>query len=261
MKNRDDIGLILAIVFASIVISGSLVFFGMKVTGGTASAIDADAITEAVDEGFDRFVTRMEEQQNQQVADADANAAEMAKNVPKVTSDDHIYGNKNAEISLIEYSDFVCPFCYRFHDTAKQLVDESDGKINWVYRHYPLPSHDPVATNIAHASECVADIAGNEKFWEFTDEVFERYSTTDRISTDESISALAEELGIDKAKFDSCMDSGKFNDKINQERDDGSDAGVSGTPGNILINNKTGNTVAVKGAQPIDKFNDALEEL
>jgi protein-disulfide isomerase len=261
MKRDGDIGLILAIVFASVVVSGSLVFFGMKMTGASASALDSDVISDAVDEGFERFVTRMEEEQNQQLAELDANASELAKNVPKVTNDDHIYGNKNAEISLIEYSDFVCPFCYRFHDTAKQLVDESGGEINWVYRHYALPSHDPVATNIAHASECIAEIAGNDKFWEFTDEVFARFSTPGRISTDESIDALAEEIGVDKSRFASCMESGKYKDKIIQERDDGSKSGVNGTPGNILINNKTGDAVSIKGAQPIDAFKDVLKEL
>ena len=200
MKNKCDISLVLAIVFASVFVSGSLVFFGMKTTCASEGAAGLDAIADAVDDGISRYVNRMEEEQGNQMQVMEEKEAEMSKNVPKVTGDDHIYGSKNAEISTIEYSDYICPFCYRFHATAKQLVDESDGKINWVYRHYAIPSHDPIASNIAHAGECIAEIVGNDKFWEFTDEVFANYPTEGRVINDETLQNLVDEMGINKSK-------------------------------------------------------------
>jgi len=72
-------------------------------------------------------------------------SAAKVKNVRPVSKNDHIYGNPGAAITLVEYSDYECPFCKRFHPTAKKLVDQSDGKVNWVYRHFPLAFHHPGA--------------------------------------------------------------------------------------------------------------------
>jgi len=261
MENRNTSSLAIAIVFAAVAISGSLVYFGMQVSGQSGSNMDNDSITQAVEKGLENYVTKMQDQQQQQVQANNQNAADMAKNVPPVTAEDHIYGNADAEISLVEYSDFRCPFCARFHTTAKQIVDESNGKVNWVYRHYPLPSHDPAATSIANASECIAEIAGNDKFWEFTNDVFDRFSTPDSITTDEGVLALAKELGISESELSTCMESEKYVDKIVEQRNDGGNAGVTGTPGTIVLNNSTKETVPVKGAQPIEKVREAIDQL
>ncbi len=103
-------------------------------------------------------------------AGANANAA--LANMPAVTADDNILGNENARIVLVEYSDFECPFCGRFHPTAKQVLDEFGDSVALVYRHFPLSFH-PNAQQAAEASECVAKEGGNEAFWSYADSLFE----------------------------------------------------------------------------------------
>jgi protein-disulfide isomerase len=90
-----------------------------------------------------------------------------------VNEDDHILGQLDAEVVLVEYSDFLCPYCSDFHDTMNQIVDTyEDSRVAWVYRHFPIPQLHPQAPRYARASECVADLEGNEAFWSFTDHVF-----------------------------------------------------------------------------------------
>lgn len=91
--------------------------------------------------------------------------------IPAVNKDtDWILGNKNAPISLVEYSDMECPFCQRFHGTMLQVMDAYKDKVNWVYRHFPLTSLHANAMNLAQAGECVGELGGNDKFWKFLDE-------------------------------------------------------------------------------------------
>lgn len=97
-------------------------------------------------------------------------AGDDGSKVDPVTDKDHLYGNKNARYVLIEYSDFECPFCKRFHPTAQQLVTDYKGQLSWVYRHFPLPFH-PSAQEFAESSECIAKLAGNDAFWKWGDEM------------------------------------------------------------------------------------------
>lgn len=91
--------------------------------------------------------------------------------IEPVNDSDHLLGNPNAPVLMVEYSDLECPFCQRFHPTMKQALDEYEGQIAWVYRHFPLDALHPNARKAAEASECVAKVAGNDKFWEFIDEL------------------------------------------------------------------------------------------
>lgn len=91
-----------------------------------------------------------------------------------VDEDDHVRGDIEAEIVLVEYSDFLCPFCAQFHETMKQIVDTyDDDQFAWVYRQFPIPQLHPEAPRYSQASECIADIEGNDAFWDFADAVFE----------------------------------------------------------------------------------------
>ncbi|MFA6602909.1 MAG: thioredoxin domain-containing protein, partial [Candidatus Shapirobacteria bacterium] len=106
--------------------------------------------------------------------EANAPAAEPTPNLaamPAVTDKDHIRGNKNAAIVLVEYSDYECPFCKNFHSTMQQVAKDYGNKVAWVYRHYPLPFHTNAQME-AEAAECVADVGGNDKFWQYTDLVY-----------------------------------------------------------------------------------------
>lgn len=89
-----------------------------------------------------------------------------------ITSADHIFGNPNAGVKIVEFSDLQCPFCARFHPTLKQIIQEYDGQVAWVYRHFPLASIHPSARPAAIGSECAAELGGNNAFWKFVDAVF-----------------------------------------------------------------------------------------
>ncbi|MDQ5961639.1 MAG: hypothetical protein QG669_31 [Patescibacteria group bacterium] len=87
--------------------------------------------------------------------------------VPALAADDRYLGNINADVVIIEYSDIDCPFCKRFHPTMERIAQEYGSKIAWVYRHFPLDSLHPEARTKAEATECVAQLAGNEVFWKY----------------------------------------------------------------------------------------------
>jgi len=170
---------------------------------------------------------------------------------PKV---DHIRGNPNAEISIIEYSEYQCPFCDRHHPTLKQVLDEYGDDVNWVFRHFPLSFHEH-AQKASEASECAADQGGNNAFWEYHDLLFEKGLG------EENYLAHAEELGLDADELKDCLDTGKFEQHVKDDFASGGKAGVRGTPGNVIYNNKTEEFEVISGALPFDSFKAVLDEM
>jgi len=164
-----------------------------------------------------------------------------AGKVAVVDDSDHIRGDANAELTIIEYSDFQCPFCARFHPTMQQVMDEYDGQVRWVYRHFPLSFH-PNAAPAAEASECASE---QGKFWEFADALVENQD----LLSDSYYSKLAGELGLDVNKFNDCLESDRGLTIVQNDEAEGASAGVTGTPGSFLID-KDGNAQAIKGALP-----------
>lgn len=246
-KKQKPNSLVLAIVFASIVISASLLFFATQIANSGA-VIDQETIAEAIDQ----YVANLE---------AGGEREAQAIEVVPVSDQDHIYGNPDAEISLIEYSDFECPYCKRFHPTAKEVVEAYDGKVNWIYRHFPLDFHDPLATKQAEASECVAEIAGNDAFWIYTDLIFETTRSNGKGMDIADLSRIAVEMEINEGDFNECLNSGRYLDTVKQAISDGKNAGISGTPGNIIYVDKTGEAVSVSGAQPFESFKSVIDKL
>ncbi len=154
--------------------------------------------------------------------------------------DDPSIGPKDAPITIIEFSDFQCPFCARAAPTVKQILKEYDGKVRFVYRDFPLSFHQN-AQKSAEAAEC-ADEQG--KFWEYHDKLFENQNALE-IS---NLKQYAKDLGLDSSKFDSCLDSGKYTKEVEKDTEDGQKYGVTGTPA-FFINGKL-----VSGAQPFKNF-------
>lgn len=182
------------------------------------------------------------------------------KGAPDSTPNDRwVYGNLNAQFTLVEFSDLECPFCKRFHDTPKQLVDQSEGRISWEWQHYPLPFHNPAAATAAHAAECVGDLAGNKAFWAFNGEWFSRTQLNGQGVED--VDSLVSDLGIPQDGFKACMESGRFKQKIQQQADRGTALGVTGTPATAVVDNLTGNKLLVKGAVPPQAFLKTIEQL
>lgn len=96
--------------------------------------------------------------------------AKMLEEVNPVTSEDNVKGDvENAKVTIVEYSDFDCPFCTRFHATMNSVFAKYNGEVAWVYRHFPLEQLHPNAKAVAVASECVAKLGGNDAFWTFAD--------------------------------------------------------------------------------------------
>lgn len=181
---------------------------------------------------------------------------DQAKKLPKVTKADHIRGDKDAEITLIEYSDLQCPFCNQFHPTMLQAMDEYKGKIRWVYRHFPLDTIHPRARPAANAAECVSNLGGNDAFWKFVDEIFANQATA---LSDSGLSAAAVKSGASSSSFNSCYKDTKFKDVVEGDYQGGLTAGVTGTPGNFIMNKK-GEVWVIPGAVPYDQLKQTIDE-
>lgn len=186
-------------------------------------------------------------------------AAQPAGKVKPVSKDDHVRGSEKAAVTLIEYSDIECPFCKRFHPTVLQLMKEYDGKVKWVYRHFPLSFHAN-AQKEAEATECAAVVGGNDAFWKYTDALYERTTSNGTGFALDQLVPLAKEFGIDEGKFKECLDSGKMAQKVQQDFTEGQAAGVDGTPGNILLA-KDGTSVIVPGAVPYETLKSQVDQM
>lgn len=182
------------------------------------------------------------------------------KDLPPLTASDHIRGQKNAQVLLIEYSDLECPFCKRFHPTAQQILDEYKGKVAWVYRHFPLDPIHSKADKEAEASECAAELGGENAFWSFIDKVYEVTPSNNGLDPAE-LPKIATQVGLDQTKFKTCLDSGKFAAKVEAQYQGGVKAGITGTPGNILLNTKNGKTKLIPGAVPFENIKSQLDSL
>ena len=174
--------------------------------------------------------------------------------IKAIGDDDHVRGDKDAALTIIEYSDLECPFCARVHPTIVQLLKDYGNKVNWVYRHYPLSFHAN-AQKAAEGAECAAELGGNDKFWAFVDVVYEKGSDNTQLGT------YAKEIGLNQTAFESCVESGKYATKTAEMMQSGTAAGVQGTPGNIIVNHKTKKVAVVSGAQPIENFKTAIDGL
>ena len=170
-----------------------------------------------------------------------------------VAESDHVRGNANAEITLVEFSDLECPFCKAFHATAQQALDEYGDKVRWVYKHFPLDNLHPKADKEAEAAECAGELGGNDKFWEYVDRVFEVTPSNNGLDL-ALLPQIAKDLGLNEAAFKICLDSGKYADRVEADYQQGLQAGVTGTPGSFV------NGVPVKGAVPYAVLRSVVEE-
>lgn len=185
-------------------------------------------------------------------------SAETAKNVPPLENSDHVRGNKNAKVALVVYTDYECPFCKQFHDTATQVLEQYKDKVKVVYRHYPLSFHAH-AHKAAETAECVAKNAGEDAFWKFTDLYFK---TTDSSGTGvkiEDMPGLAAQAGANEAAVKKCLDNDEMAAKVDDSLNGGTLAGVSGTPGTIVIA-PDNQFDFISGAQPMAAVKATLDK-
>ena len=201
------------------------------------------------------------------------------KEIRGVQADDHILGSPDAKVVIVEYSDTECPFCRQFHDTLQRIIREygSSGDVAWVYRHFPLEQLHPKAAKESEALECAAEIGGNEKFWVYTNKIYEitksnnsldigvynvpeevpvgpngqPYYTQKTPSSDTDAGQLTEiatTVGLDAKAFEECLASGRHAAAVLEDLEEVTAAGGQGTPHSIIIAN--GEQLPIEGAQP-----------
>ncbi|MCA9361520.1 thioredoxin domain-containing protein [Candidatus Kaiserbacteria bacterium] len=218
----------------AIVIAGGLVAGAVFMSNGSGGNSTATA-TE----------TGQQVQQREPVGTTDA--------VRAVTKDDHIKGNLDAAVTIVEYSDFECPFCKRFHDTMNEVIKEvDDGQVAWVFRHFPLDQLHPVkARAVAVASECAGEQGGNESFWKFSDRYMELTLSNNKTPIETVIPQIVQEIGLNESVFQTCFESGKYDQHIEDDTENAIATGGRGTPWSVVIA-PNGKTFPLNGAQPLE---------
>lgn len=155
---------------------------------------------------------------------------------------DHVWGEVNAPVQIIVYSDFECSFCPELAATIKEVKAYFKDRVAIIFRHYFLTNH-PEAEKAAEAAECASE---QGKFWEMHDKLFAD-NEAGRLGL-EQFKIDAVDLNLNQEQFNQCLDSGKYENKINEQKSEGAKAGVTGTP-TIFVNNNI-----YPGAYPFEDF-------
>ncbi len=198
-----------------------------------------------LNEKFDSISGKVVEEKNNQPTAGEPQPSRIQVSL----DDDPIKGSNNAPVTIVEFSDFQCPFCARFYFQTLPLIEEKyikTGKVRFVYRDFPLSTIHPHAQKAAEAAEC-ADEQG--KFWEYHNKLFENQNALD-VS---SLKQYAKDLGLDMVKFNNCLDSGIMASEVQKDFSDGTSYGVSGTPTFFI------NGIQIVGAQPYSTFEQVIE--
>lgn len=154
-------------------------------------------------------------------------------------------GPASAPITIVEFSDFQCPYCSRAEETVKKVMEEYKGKIRLFYRDYPLPFHGD-AQKASEAAQCAGD---QNKYWEMHEKLF----ASQQALKVEQLKEHAKGLGLDSGKFDKCLDGGDKAKVVDESKKAGEELGVSGTP-HFFINGRP-----LSGAQPFEEFKKIID--
>lgn len=247
---QDKKGISTGMVIAFVAVVAVAAFFA----GSYFSNLDSDTITKSeFNEAISKLETKIENTQQ---------AAPTPSQPKKISFDnDPMRGDPDAPITIVEFSDFQCPFCARFHvQTLPLLLEEyiDEGKVNLVYRDFPIQSIHPNALPAAVAAECANE---QGKYWEYHDALFEKQSGWNKLDSNTVISTFsqyASEIGLEQDQFDSCLGSGKYLEEVQGDLSDGRDYQITGTPGFFIGNEEIG-FVKINGAQPFDSFKRVID--
>lgn len=233
-KLDDNLSIPIAIVFAGILVAGAIMFSEQTGTAGVVTQVPSREQVGADTENAPVEILALKER-------------------------DHVLGNPNADVLIIEYSDTECPFCKRFHETMLQVMDQygKSGQVAWVYRHFPLDQLHPKARKEAEALECAGELGGNAAFWKYTDKLYEITPANNGLDLAE-LPKIATMVGLDATAFATCLSSGKYAERVNEDFKDGANIGVRGTPYSIVWNRKTGKQLPLNGAYPFENVKTIL---
>ena len=169
-----------------------------------------------------------------------------------------IFGNQNAEISIVEFGDYQCTFCYKFHQNTLNTIQSDyidSGKINYVYRDFPLNGSDSILA--AEATYCAND---QENYWQYHNLLFENWAgeNTGWITMN-SLTQFAVDLKLDISEFKNCLTSHKYYQKVIDNENYAKKININATPSFLIFNNEE--VIRIIGAQQLDKFQTAIEQL
>ena len=182
----------------------------------------------------------------------------MIEKLNTIKKDAYVAGDANAQITILEYSDLVCPFCKRqsSQGTIEKVLEKYAGKVNRIFRQFPLVNLHPTAPMAAEWAECAGELWWAEKYYEY---LVKAFALTD--TTVETTKQIAKDMWLKTAKFNECLDSGKFTAKVNAQLQEWQGFGVSWTPGNVIVNSANWQYVLVAWAYPIEKFVEEIDKM
>ncbi|MBI4231934.1 DsbA family protein [Candidatus Peregrinibacteria bacterium] len=244
MAQKNNNGLTAAIVFAGVAISGSLVFFGTQLGGG----LNDEELQTQIFKGIDAYI---EKQQGEYAAQQ----AEAAKPTPQYvegdfSDDDPFMGDKDAPVTIVEWSDYECPYCTRFYEETLGDIEKNyveTGKVKFVYRDFPLSFHAK-AYPAALLAECAREQGGDKVYFEIHNKIFEEGFDKDKLFS------YAASIGVDEGGLTKCIEEDRYKEEIYADMDAGSAIGISGTPGFVV------GSEVISGAVPYDVFEKAIEK-
>nr|MDD3720671.1 thioredoxin domain-containing protein [Candidatus Gracilibacteria bacterium] len=175
-----------------------------------------------------------------------------------IKSNSYLQGNKDAKITWIEFSDLECPYCAKLHnsDVASKITETYGDKVNKYFNHFPLEFHQN-AFPAAMILECLGEQKGSDAFYSLIQISYSNQNSDKDYLIDEAV-----KLGADKTKLNTCINDGKYSEKISNEQSVGvSTFGIVGTPSNVIINNTTGEYEIISGAYPFDEFKKIIDML
>jgi protein-disulfide isomerase len=223
------------------------------------------ALDSALDRAIERRVQRENEKRQKTAQDERKRLNDLAAIARKVDPKlDHLWGDANARISVIVYSDMECPFCKRFGGVPEAAAAKVGPQVNVVWRNFPLAMHGQNALKEAYASECVARQAGNKGFFLFANEVLKqgKGNGLGLPDGDADILAIAKQAGARNEKsFKACLEDPQTKKAIDDDMKDGTAAGINGTPGVIVRNNVSGHARQVGGAIPVEDLEAQIRGL
>ena len=169
-----------------------------------------------------------------------------------------IMGDPDAPITILEWGDYQCTFCYKFHQNTLNVINEEfikTGKVKVIFKDFPL--NGPDSKLAAEASYCAHD---QGKYWEYHDQLYENWAgeRTGWI-TRESLSEFAESINLEIVEFNKCLDENKYENKINSIYEFGNQIGIDATPSFLVFNDEK--IIKIRGNQPLEVFLKTFDEL
>ena len=176
-----------------------------------------------------------------------------------IGSDDHVYGNRDAQVKIIEFSVLECASCKRFHPVLQQVMETYGprGEVAWVFRHFPLLHKRPKSLIEAQAAECAAEQKGEDMFWRFVERFYEITPSNNDTDLEVVLPAMSEEFGLNAPAFFDCIESEKYRSRVLSDLEEARAAGGMWRPWTIIVSDNA--VYEVSGAQPYELVEQLIE--